>query len=776
MIYVLKNALTRRMFLLFLALALAPTLLVMVVPAVLRVQQEQQAVRTLETDLKQKAESIFTGLVANKATHYEQVLEPRVRALELLANTVAQSEGGEAPAIIPLLDWIMTDDSVRAAFVYKETAHLQRPFGRVLTTPPNELWSEAAKGPGTIWKLSFLAEGPTLTMALPTHTREQISVVGIELWLDKIVDQVPRYGIADQATLALVSADHRLIALPHWGQDPVHLAKFSASPAVLVGQPLQNVFNLPSTSLVVSRVQSPKSNPVVVALSLNNEPYYLAFQTIGTTPLQVMLILPLTEVFNRATFYGAALKFTSLPIVTQVLISGIGFVLVIAFGALLTLREVAIPVRELARGAYAIADGNLGYRVPVLGRDEIRDLAQSFNTMGEAIQRNQSDLAHALAARQAEFRVMDDIAGLANLATDLPDKLDSTLAIVIRALDMQTGAVFLLDDENKPIRATHHLTQDAARPDLRLRTQDLEETLVVRVLNARFRVMLDHFLLASPDELARPFAMEGSAVAVPIQFRERIVGVMVLLNETPGGFSAQTLTFLDALATHIAILIENARLQSQARYVVIAEERRRLARELHDSVTQSIFSLSLAAEGAQVTLGSHPALDFLVAQAKRVRQEMRGLINELRPIDLDAQMLDEALECHTVSLKRATGLEVKTHLEGNLRNVPLPIQHNLNRILQEALSNVSRHAHAQCVNVVLIAEDRAISLHIRDDGQGFNLHGEPKEQLGSMGLISMRERAEMLGGSFTITSTPGAGTQIAVHIPVPPEPVEVARG
>jgi signal transduction histidine kinase len=767
---VLKGVLTRRMFFLFLAIGLLPTLIVTIAPALVRIQESQKTAQQLDKDLRQRTGQTFGDLVNEKASGLGQSLQLYARTATLLADTA-----GDSPANSEALYQraMGADPIVASGFIHFENSPEQ-----IFGIDPNrgsnstglhgELASMLAQQPDSRqvrWKVSYLSMGPILTVAAPIWSNGKFrGMAGLDLWLDGIVQQVSRYNLRPQSFLMLLDGDSRFITIPAWSKIPVDLGKLAGPPETLRGKPLiQALAFSPAAPADLDPLRTlPEPGPSVYETSLNGETCYLATQAVGDLPLRILLILPLVEVYNTATLYGAPLNLDSLPILTQVAVSGIGFIIVMSIGAIVTLRQIAAPIQELDKGANEITNGNLTYRVPVVGRDEMQSLATSFNVMSETIQRKQTELAQALAIRQAEFRAIDEIAALANLAADLPSKLGTILDIVNRAVDSRAGVIYLLDDEDKPVRAAQASrdipgTVRSAPPET-----DEELGLVSQVLRRKECVIQGSSTSPSADPRARS---AGSAAAVPLEFRERTIGVLVLFHTDPNAFSDQLLTFLEALSTHMAILIENARLQSQARYVLIAEERHRLARELHDSVTQSVFSLSLAAEGLRATLPPAPALDFLIAQADQVRQEMRGLINELRPIDLGSQMLDEAIRDHAASLQRATGLVVTTQIEGEIHDIPLTIQHNLNRILQEALSNVTRHARATQVDVSLVARERAVTLSVQDNGQGFDVTGKKAEQLGSMGLISMQERAEILGGELTIASARGAGTQIKARIP-----------
>jgi signal transduction histidine kinase len=232
---------------------------------------------------------------------------------------------------------------------------------------------------------------------------------------------------------------------------------------------------------------------------------------------------------------------------------------------------------------------------------------------------------------------------------------------------------------------------------------------------------------------------------------------------------------LQGLADQAAQAIDNARLRQQASQLAVMEERARLARELHDSVTQSLYSLTLLAEGWQRLIRSGQA-DNLVETlsemgkiAQQALKEMRLLVYELRPPMLEQEGLLGALHQRLAAVEKRAGVEARL-LAKDIVDLPAPIEEGLYRIAQEALNNSLKHAAATSVTVCLGTDDQGLVLEIADDGRGFDMGAEPHHQ-GRIGLASMRERVERLGGSLEILSTPGKGTTVLVRL----HPMEVSN-
>jgi signal transduction histidine kinase len=201
----------------------------------------------------------------------------------------------------------------------------------------------------------------------------------------------------------------------------------------------------------------------------------------------------------------------------------------------------------------------------------------------------------------------------------------------------------------------------------------------------------------------------------------------------------------------------------------VVRERERLARELHDSVTQSLYSLTLLAEASQRLLGGgdlERAMEYtgrLGEIAQQALKEMRLLVYQLRPLVLKREGLVGALQQRLDAVEKRAGVDARLLVEGTL-DLPVVVEEGLYRIAQEALNNALKHASPRSVTLRIEAGDRWIRLEVEDDGRGF----EPAavRDHGGMGLTSMRERADRLGGSFSIVSAPGEGTTVRVDVEV----------
>jgi signal transduction histidine kinase len=211
---------------------------------------------------------------------------------------------------------------------------------------------------------------------------------------------------------------------------------------------------------------------------------------------------------------------------------------------------------------------------------------------------------------------------------------------------------------------------------------------------------------------------------------------------------------------------------SEAQAQAALEERQRLARELHDSVTQSLYSLTLLAEASRRTakLGDVEKVIGNIARlgetAQQALKEMRLLVYELRPLALEQVGLAEALQHRLDAVEKRAGVDAKLRVELDLELQP-EVENTLYRVAQETLNNALKHAEATTISVVLRSHEESVQLEIVDNGKGFE--AENLQDHGGLGLVSIGERIETLRGTWSITSKPGEGTRVSVHVPLKPE-------
>lgn len=262
----------------------------------------------------------------------------------------------------------------------------------------------------------------------------------------------------------------------------------------------------------------------------------------------------------------------------------------------------------------------------------------------------------------------------------------------------------------------------------------------------------------------------GSFMGVPIVSKGAIIAAFYLTDKRGAEhFSAGEQRLIEMLAAHAAVAIDNARLFERSRELSVVEERNRLARDLHDSVTQTLFSVVLNAEAAATLVDRDPAeakerLSRLREQAQGALQEMRALIFELRPPDLAADGLEATLRKHVEVLRRVRPVTIDLRVSGESA-LPSAVEQGLFRIAQEALNNALKHSRAARITIDLAVDAKQALLTVCDDGAGFDVATQHRRSK-RLGLTSMRERAEALGGALHIESQHGAGTRVVAEVPL----------
>jgi signal transduction histidine kinase len=279
------------------------------------------------------------------------------------------------------------------------------------------------------------------------------------------------------------------------------------------------------------------------------------------------------------------------------------------------------------------------------------------------------------------------------------------------------------------------------------------------------------FQAMAGNQLEATFGYIRSWMGVPLMIKEWVVGMLSLDHGEPNYYTARQAKLALAIATQAAVAIENARLYEQAQTLAALEERQKLARELHDSVSQALYGIALGARTARTLLDRDASrvaepLDYVLSLAEAGLAEMRALIFELRPESLETEGLVAALTKQAASLRARHNLDVQTDLCEE-PELSLDAKVALYRIAQESLNNIIKHARAQKVDLRMRCDQTGVSLEVRDDGVGF----DPGASFpGHLGLRSMRERVTRVGGTLEFDSTPGRGScvraRIAIRVPM----------
>jgi len=508
----------------------------------------------------------------------------------------------------------------------------------------------------------------------------------------------------------------------------------------------------------------------------------------GLTPLPAAAGPPVAavEVVSRLNpLYDVVTQLSLLLLALGAAVAVAGSALAFSIGRRLTARLLELEVAAAHVAALADAEsahgeatplGDLHAVVVVHGDDEVASLARSFGAMMRALDERMDANARLYTAARARVRELSGLAEIARLltaASPLEQTLDELSAHVCRLVGGAAVAIVLHGEDSTPnVYGGTGLPEDYAaitNAALSGSTAGGFQTIpdvALRSGKTAWRRVAD---IPDSDAALRAFAQGagwGGTMAAPLRLHDRTIGALACYTATDAPPSASDLSLLTTIADQVAVVVENARLQMRARDLAALEERQRLARELHDSVSQALYGIALGARTARTLLDRDPAqavapLDYVLQLAGAGLAEMRALIFELRPESLASEGLVAALEKQAASVRARYGIAVDA-VTGEEPAAPYTVKEALYRIAQEALHNTVKHARARRVEVRLQRHAAGLALEVCDDGVGFDPDGAFP---GHLGLHTMRERAVRLSGTLDVASAVGDGTRIRVEIP-----------
>lgn len=385
-------------------------------------------------------------------------------------------------------------------------------------------------------------------------------------------------------------------------------------------------------------------------------------------------------------------------------------------------------------------------------------------------------LKNKLLERRAwELSVLSSSSAFINSTLEVQQVLDSILAQVGKIMGTNTCAIYGLDAVEQRLKVIAHqglnprYTGNISIP--------VGQGVVGVAVNTRKPVVLcnvqEKWTKFSAPEFIIPVLDDinfGAVLATPLIHKEKVLGCVAVFHSRPYQFPQAQQSLLSIFADQAAMALENARLHKKAKELVIVEERNRIARDLHDSVSQSLFSVVLNAEACIRMLEGNnvgkalETMTKLQSIAQETSSEIKNLIFELRPTALNEKGLISALSSHIEVFSKRNGLPVNFSYQ-NVRRLPENLELSLYRVAQEAMTNVVKHASAQRIDVSLCFESSEVLLTVTDDGQGFDSK-QSFESRKKMGLATMQERIESNGGEFLVSSAAGYGTTVEAHIPI----------
>ncbi|MFC1957748.1 GAF domain-containing protein [Chloroflexota bacterium] len=479
---------------------------------------------------------------------------------------------------------------------------------------------------------------------------------------------------------------------------------------------------------------------------------------------------------------------------------GILTLLVIGGGLAFALKRTILgPLSSLAQSAGSLSRGDYTARAGNDKNDEIGLLSQTFNEMADSVeQRTQEleasrqelagwniDLENKVQQRTKELSALNAVITTISQSLNLDKLLNDALNKVLSVMGIEAGMVHLLDEKTNQLMMMLHrgLSSKYIQGVIKLKPG---EGIAGRVIQSGKPIVVND-VTDSPETIA-PVGKKGefrAYASLPVKSQNKVIGVLSLASYQSDKFEPETMRLLVAMGDAMGIAVENARgtkrleemsvVREQLLEKLISaqeEERRRIARELHDEASQSLAALALNLEGAADTLPSRyretkQKLNILKEQAKETLVGIRNLALELRPSVLDDLGLSMAIDWYARDYLSKRGLNVEVEVLKPEVKLPPYTETMLFRIIQEALTNVVKHAEADKVKVQLQLSDSMIIAQVEDNGKGFDVDAAIKGKGGqqNLGIHGMAERTTLLGGTFSIKSQPAKGTRLHVEVP-----------
>jgi len=434
-----------------------------------------------------------------------------------------------------------------------------------------------------------------------------------------------------------------------------------------------------------------------------------------------------------------------------------------------TRGRLGFEIAEVIEGLLSLEQAALPFilRGSVAGPDDVAQMIGDLNACLRSMVARFSELFAEGMRQSVERSLAESVARqrITSAVLDSAGHLEEVLELVCReAKDLlgSRGVAILLLEEEGRLRLARGVGDGS----------DVAESLL-RALNpgavpVPIEPLKVNDLSASGIEVAAAGSI-ASLLAVPLKAHGEIIGALQALNK-PRGFDRDDVRLARLIAERAAIAIEHTRLHERQEEIAVLEERQRLARDLHDSVSQSIYGVTTFAEAAVRRLdtgdisGAADHLRELRDTALEALREMRLLLFELRPPDIAEQGLVVMLRARLTAVEGRAGLHTKLEA-GDVERLPLTIEEGLYRVAQEALNNSLKHARASRIVARISRSASGVTLELSDDGVGFDLKaGRSKAGLG---LRGMEERVARMNGTLSIETRPGHGTRVRVAVPCP---------
>jgi two-component system nitrate/nitrite sensor histidine kinase NarX len=430
-----------------------------------------------------------------------------------------------------------------------------------------------------------------------------------------------------------------------------------------------------------------------------------------------------------------------------------------------TRSELAVPLKteEKVIGVLNVES----YRLDAFDESDLAVLQSLADQAAIAIEK--ARLFRAEQRRAEQFRVISEVGRRITSILDIDELLEQMARLIRQTFNYYHVGIGLIEGDEVVYKVGAGLLWDDPNFHFKPARLKVGREGITGWVAATGQLWLAPDVSREPRYVLMQGSITRSELAVAVKAKRSVVGVLDVQSDRLNAFDESDVAVIQALADQTGVAIENARLYEQARQVAVLEERQRLSRELHDAVTQTLFSASLIGEVMPRLWERDPdearrRLEDLRKMTRGALAEMRTLLLELRPAVLAETELSDLLRQLAEAITGRTRVPVSVAVEGQC-SLPPDVKVALYRIAQEALNNMAKHASAgratiglRCVDIAE-EQEKGIELRVSDDGRGFD---PTRVSSNHLGLGIMRERAEAVGATLTIESAIGLGTQVTV--------------
>ena len=476
------------------------------------------------------------------------------------------------------------------------------------------------------------------------------------------------------------------------------------------------------------------------------------------------VMVPISEMDASLANSRRMLTFSAIGIV--------GIVMIVLY--MMVHRTIISPVGKLKEVALAVSDGDYDTRSTLNTGDELEVFGKTLNQMVTNLRKSQHSLQEGIDQRTQELETISEIAFIISKSGALDNILAEALSKVLSISNAAGGIVHLFEEKNTRIVAKQGLSPNKTtcfKEIYRLAEIPPEKSILVRNIEKGVCNTIFPNQTCKYEEGCQALADGYIRLAsILLKSRSRSLGTMILFSKEEESFSPESMQLLESIGNQLGVAIENANYHQHIEEIAVLEERARISRELHDSLAQTLGWLSIKTEILEedLQLGKIEESKTEMKTIRRVTRDacydVRESIDGLRTRPTGDLALTAA--AWIAEFRQRSGLRTNFHTNEEKILLSPRVETELLRILQEALTNIRKHANAERVHINLSKEGNFIKLMIKDDGQGFDYNLEQGKK--HFGLRIMRERAEKLGGSLHVKSEIDQGSRVTAILPIFP--------